>query len=302
MTTISAGAPSIGDVLAQLISGASAGGPALAKGTSSASAPAATSADSPAADGPATFVTLSNQAKAAAAARAQSDQTAADRLQAYVEAHRINRTGNGTNKTTATGSSQGILDANTQSTATPAADTPPTGGTKVAAIVAQIKTLAGADDLPQIKTFTPTKTLSNGVTFEGYTLTLSTNASTQYYGIKLSGNGVQADSQNFGPSASVGGSSGGRPGVTISTGIANNLDESLGAITITQNVATASSASASSSSAGSVSESSLDAESSSITFLVNYATGQISVEKSAASVSVRSASVGAAGSAFSTLA
>jgi hypothetical protein len=294
MTTISARTPSIGDSLAQLISGASAGSPAAAKSTSSASAPTATSADGSI---PATFVTLSDQAKAAAA-RAQSDQTAADRLQAYVEAHRVSRADTGI-KTTATGSLQGILEANTQPTATPAADTPPSANTKVAAIVAQIKTLAGADDLPQIQTFTPTKSLSNSVTFEGYTLTLSTNAGTQYYGIKLSGNGVRADSQHFGPNAGSGGSSG-LPGVTITAGIPNNIDESIDAITITRNVATASSASVSSS-AGSVAESSLNAQSSSITFLVNYATGQISVEKSAASVSVRSASVGAAGSTLSTL-
>jgi hypothetical protein len=291
MTTISAGAPPIGDLLARVISGASARPPAVAKDKSAASAPSATSADD---SGPATFVTLSDQAKAAAAVRAESDKSAADRLQAFVEAHRTKRT-----KTSAPGGLQGILDANTQTT-TAAADTSPGAGTKIEAIVAQIKTLTGGD-LPQIQTFTPTKSLSNSVTFEGYTLTLSTNASTQYYGIQLSGNGVQADSQHFGPSASVGGSSGWRPGLTISSGIANNFDESIDAITITRNVATATSAS-DSSSAGSVSESSLDADSSSITFLVNYATGQITVQKSEASVSARSVSVGAAGSRLSTLA
>jgi hypothetical protein len=298
MTTISGGAPSIGDSLAQLISGASAGSAAAAKRLSSASAPTATSVDD---SGPATFVTLSDQAKAAAAARAQSDQAAADRLRAFVEARRVHRADAG-GKTTATGSLQSILDANTQSTATPAADAPPTsGGAKIAAIVAQIKTLAGADDPPQIQLFTPTKTLSNSVTYDGYTLTLSTNAGTQHFGIELNGNGLQADSQHFGPYDGIGGVGRAPPGVAISAGIPGNYDESIDAITITQNVATASSASASSS-AGSVSESSLNAQSSSITFLVNYATGQISVEKSAASVSVRSASVGAVGSRLSTLA
>jgi hypothetical protein len=46
--------------------------------------------------------------------------------------------------------------------------------------------------------------------------------------------------------------------------------------------------------------SSVNAQSSSVTFLVNYATGQISVEQSAASVSARSASAGTPGSTLST--
>jgi hypothetical protein len=92
------------------------------------------------------------------------------------------------------------------------------------------------------------------------------------------------------------------PGAGISIGIPNNNNEAIDAITITQNLATASSASVSSSSAGSISTSSVNAESSSITFLVDYATGQISVEQSAMSVSARSASVGSPGSTLSTLA
>jgi hypothetical protein len=84
--------------------------------------------------------------------------------------------------------------------------------------VAQITTIADANEPQPFQTFTPTKSLSNSVTYEGYTLTLRTNASTQYYGIELSGNGAQADSQHFGPSASVGGARL-RPGVLISGGI-----------------------------------------------------------------------------------
>jgi hypothetical protein len=290
LTTIAATAPSIGDSLAQLISAGSSG-PLTPAANSTDSASSSTATPTGGA-GPATVVTLSDQAKAAVA-KAQSDQAVADRLQAYVEAHRVDAT-----KTTATGSLQSILDTNTQ----PADPQPTTGGSKVEAIVAQITTLASANQPQPFQTFTPTKSLSNSVTFNGYTLTLDTNASTQYYGIELSGNGVQAFNKHFGPSDGAGGSSGSPPGVGISIGMANSNNEAEDAITITQNLATATSASTSSSSGSSISTSSVNAQSSSITFLVNYATGQISVAQSAASVSAQSTSVGSPGSTLSTFA
>jgi hypothetical protein len=304
LTTISATAPSIGDSLAQLISGGS-GGPLTpaAKDTNSASSSTALST---AGAGPATVVTLSDQAKAAVA-KAQSDQSAADRLQAYVErvqdyaaAQRVSSTGT---KTAATDSLQSILDTNTQPTGTSPADAQPaTESSKVEAIVAQIRTLADANEPRPFQPFTPTKSLSSSLTVNGYTLSLTTNASTQYYGIELTGNGVQAYSKHFGPSAGAGGDTALPPGVEVSGGIPGNSNEAIDAITIAQNLAMASSASISSSSAGSISASSVNAQSSSITFLVNYATGQIGVEQSAASVSARSTSAGSPGSTLSTLA
>ena len=284
MTAISAATPLIGDTLAQLISGDFSEIPTpAATGANSTSSSSTTSSDS---SGPATFLTLSDQAKAAAAAKAQSDQTAADDLQAYVDAHRANGNGN-------------------QPTGTqPSAAQPTTRGSKVEAIVAQIKTLAAANEPQPFQPFTPTKSLSNSVTVGGFTLSLSTNASTQFYGIQLSGDGAGMFIKHFGPSD---GASGGYgvpfpSGVQVSSGIADNNNEALDAITVTQNVATASSASVSSSSAGSVSTSSVNAQSSSITFLVNYATGEISVQQSVASVFARSPSVGSPGSTLSTLA
>jgi hypothetical protein len=293
VTSISAATPSIGDSLAQLIAGGS-GGPAAAS-TNSASSSATPPTGGP---GPATVVTLSDQAKVAAA-KAQSDQAAADRLQAYVEAHRVKSSGTGT-KATATDSLQSILDAGTQPADAQPAE--PTTGSKVEAIVAQIKATANANAPQSFQAFTPTKSVSNSVTFNGFILTLDTNASTQYYGIELSGNGVEAFNKHFGPSAGAGGATTLPPGVGISIGIADGNNEAEDAITITQNLATASSASVSSPSAGSISTSSVNAQSSSITFLVNYATGQISVEQSAASVSARSTSVGSPGSTLSTFA
>ena len=250
-----------------------------ATSTNAASSSATTSTDNA---GPATFVTLSDQAKAAAAAKAQSDQTAADNLQAYVEAHRA-------------------TNASPQPAGTAPADAQPTTGSKVEAIVAQIKALADANEPPPFQSFTPTKSLSNSVTVDGFTLTVETNASTQFYGTELSGNGTQVYDKHFGPSDEAGGGTGAAPGVSISTAEVDN-NEALDAVTVTRNVATASSASISSSSVGSISTSSVNAQSSSITFLVNYATGQISVAGSAASVSAQSTRVGSPGSALSTLA
>lgn len=295
MTTISATAPSIGDALAQLISGGSSGSltPAATSAESASSSTAASTGNS----GPATVVTLSDQAKTAAA-KAQSDQVAADNLQAYVEAHRV--TGNAT-KAAPTSALQGILEADTPSTATPPADAQPTTGSKVEAIVAQIKTLANANEPPPFQSFTPTKSLSSSLTVDGYTLTLDTNAGTQFYGYNLSGNGFEAVNDHFGPSDGFSGGRAPPPGVTLSSEYSIDNNEAEDSITVTTNVAASSSASVSSSS-GSASASSVSAQSSSVTFLVNYATGQISAEETALSVSAQAAKIAPPGSTVSTLA
>jgi hypothetical protein len=294
LTTISTTTPSIGDALAQLISGGSSGSltPAAASADSASPSTAVSTGNS----GPATVVTLSDQAKAAAAAKAQSDQVAADSLQAYVEAHRV--TANASQAAPA-GSLQSILEANTP--ATPPADAQPTTGSKVEAIVAQIQTLADANEPPPFQSFTPTKSLSNSLTVDGYTLTLDTNASTQFYGFDLSGSGFEAVNDHFGPSDGFSGGQAPPPGVTLSGEYSVGNNEAEDSITVTTDVAASSTASVSSSS-GSTSTSSVNAQSSSITFLVNYATGQISAEGSAASVSARSTAVGPPGSTLSTLA
>jgi hypothetical protein len=275
VATISTAAPSIGNLLAQLISSGSSTPPApAATGTNSASSSTATPS---AGSGAAVFVTLSDQAKAAAATKIQSDQDAAGRLQTYVDEQRANSAGT---KTGAPVSLQSILEANAQSTDTPTTSAQPTTGSNVEATVAQIKTLADANEPQPFQSFTPTESLSNSVTVDGYTLTVETNASTQYFGVSITGNGAQYVSKSFGPSD-------GRPD---------------GVYTINQNAATASSASTSSSSTGSISTSSVNAESSSITFQINFATEQIDVQQSAISVSAQSTSVSPPGSTLSTLA
>jgi len=292
MTSISASVPSIGDTLAQLISGGSS-----APLTPAATDAASSTAPSTGGSGPATVVTLSDPAKAAV--KAQSDQVAADRLQAYVD--RVQDYA-AAHKTAPADSLQSILDTNLQPAATPPAGTQPaTGSAKVAAIVAQIHTLANADQPPPFQPFVPSKSLSNSLTVDGFTVTVQTNASTQFYGTEVSEHGTQVYDKHFGQCDEAGGGTGAGPGVSISTAEVDN-NEALDAITVTRNIATASSASTSSSSVGSTSTSSLNAQSSSITFLVNYATGQISAVGSAASLSAQSASVSRPGSTLSTLA
>lgn len=286
MTTISATASSLGEALVQLISGGSngplGGVAADTSSTSSSTAPSSGGA------GPATVVSLSDQAQAAANQKAQSDQAAADSLQAYVEAHRVTQG--------STNSAQSLFDQTTSLSNPP----PSNSGSKVAAIVAQIKAAASANEPPPFQSFTPTKSLSSSLTLDGYTLTVDTNASTQFYGVQLTGNGSDVFDEHFGPSDEAGGGTSSPPGTSISTAMVDN-NEALEAVTITQNVATAS-ASTVASSAGSASTSSVNALSSSMTFLVNYATGAISVEQTAVSVSAQAARVSAPGSAFSTLA
>jgi hypothetical protein len=288
LATISATASSIGISVAQLISG----GSSELQTPPTASANAASSATTSDGFGAAAFVTLSEQAKAAAAAKVQSDQVAADQLQAFVEAHHVNP------NAASTGSLQNIFEAGTEPTATQPST--PTNSSKVEAIVAQISTVASANEPPPFQAFTPTKSLSNSVTVDGYTLSVETNASTQFYGTELSGNGALVYDKHFGPSDEAGGGTGAPAGVEITSQMVDN-NEALDAVTITRNVASVSSASVSSSSAGSASASSVNASSSSITFLVNYATGQISVQQSALSVSAQATS-SSPGSAFSTLA
>jgi len=300
MATISANPPSIGTVLAQLIaSSSSAPSAPAATSTNSASSSAATPS---AGSGAAVFVTLSDQAKAAAATKVQSDSDVADRLQVYADEQRADSASAA--KAGAPVSLQSILETNAQATDTPPASAEPTTGSKVEAIVAQIKTLANANQPAPVQTFTPTRSIfSSSATAGGYTATLNTNATTQFYGVSITGNGVQFADDHFGPDH--GGSFNNAPlapGVAIGVQNGLNNNEAEDAITITQNVARASSASSSSPSTGTNSTSSVNAESLSITFEVNFATGQINVQQSAESVSAQSSAVSTPGSRHSKLA
>lgn len=285
MTTIAATTSTTSISIAQLIADASSE-PQTPASSSPDSSSTTSSANS---YGAAAFVTLSEQAKQAAATKVVSDQAAANQLQAYVEAHRA---GAGS-----AGSPQSLFSEAASSTASGQPQTATTD--KVQVIVAQIQTLADANEPQPFQSFTPSKSLSNSVTVDGYTLSLDTNAGTQFYGIDLNGNGVSAYSKHFGPQDGGGGVTAVPSGVEVSIGTSGN-NEAIDSITITENVASAGSATIATSS-GSASASAVNAQSSSITFLVNYATGAISVQQSALAVSAQSVS-GSPGSTLSTLA
>ena len=262
LTAVSATGPSIGTSLAQLIADDS--DESATPTATTTSSDGSSSAPSSGGSGPATYFTLSDAAKA--------NLAASNRLDAYAAAHRDSGSLTG-GETNPPGGFLSTLEASIQFTGTPST----TSGS----------TTTNGNETPPFRTFVPTKNISKSVTYDGYTLTLNTDAGTQWYGIELNGNGVQAYSKHFGSSDGAAGASGVLPGMVVSAGPADPNNEAFDAITVTRNTATASSASISSS-AGSASTSSANAQSSSITFLVDYATGAISVEQSAASVSTQS--------------
>lgn len=282
MSAISTTALSIGTSLTQPGAGDSGGLPAL--GTTNTTSDTSSTAESNGGSGPAAYFTLSDQAKA--------NLAASSRLDAYADAHRGGATLSSDETNTVAGL-LGLLDTR---------GTQPTGGSNSETTTLQIPTIANGDEPPPFQTFTPTKTLSNTVTYDGYTLTLDADAGTQWYGIELNGNGVHAYDKHFGPSDQASGASGVTPGTEVSIGLPNSNNEAIDAITVTRNSATASSASVSSSAGGTASTSSVSAQSSSITFLVNYATGQISVAQSATAVSAQSSQASSPGSIVSTVA
>jgi len=280
LTAISA--LSIGASLTQLSSDDSGGLPTPA---TAATFDASSTSGSSAGSGPAAYFTLSDQAKA--------NLAATNRLDAYVDAYRESATLT-RSETNALDGLLGLLDAGVQGRQ------PTTSGSNSETTTLQIPTITGSNEPLPFQTFTPTRTLSNTVTYDGYTLSLDADAGTQWYGIEVNGNGVHAYDKHFGSSDQAGGASGVTPGTEVSIGLPNNNNEAIDAITVTRNSATASSASVSSSAGGTASTSSVSAQSSSITFLVNYATGQVSVAQSATSVSAQSSQATLPGSIIST--
>jgi hypothetical protein len=276
MTIVSTTASSIGVSLSQLLSDDPDGFPTQ-ESTDSTSSDASSDAGSSADAGPAAYFTLSDQAKA--------NLAATNRLDAYVNAYR--------NSGAASGGATNALDSLLGFTP------PTTGGSNSETATLEIPVIANGNEAQPFQTFSPTQTISRTVTYDGYALSLNADAGTKWYGIELNGNGIQAYDKHFGTSDSAAGASGVTPGTEVSSGIVDN-NEALDEITVTRNTTTASSASVSSSTGASASASSASAQSSSITFLVNYATGAISVEQSATSVSAQSSQVTLPGSIVST--
>jgi hypothetical protein len=231
---------------------------------------------------------LSDHAKAVLA-QAQKDQVLSNELQAFVQS---NRGSGGTGKNSISGQS-------TQSPSTPgqAADNVMQAfdqltGQTTAASTGQTgdNQTSSADGWGTVfpDAFVPTKSMSTSLTLGGFTVSVQSDPSRLYSEVAVSGNGVSTWSKHFWPSDMGGGGSASPPGISVSIGSnPNNSAEDI--VTITQNQATATSASASSSK-GSAAAAAVSAQSSSITFVINYATGEITAAQSSETVSARSAS------------
>jgi hypothetical protein len=238
---------------------------------------------------PTDTVDLSDHAKAVLA-QAQKDQVLAGQLQELVQSNK-NPDGSGKNsisgQSTQSPSTPGqgtdnVMQAFDQLTGqTPAASTGQTGDNQA----------SSADGWNSIfpDAFVPTRSMSTSLTLGGFTVSVQSDPSRLYSEVDVSGNGVSTWSKHFWPSDMASGGSGSPPGISVSIGSnPNNSAEDL--VTITQNEATATSESASSSTKGSATAAAVSARSSSITFAINYATGQITATQSSETLSALSAS------------
>jgi hypothetical protein len=239
--------------------------------------------------GPTDSVDLSDHAKAVLA-QAQNDQVLSNELQAFLQS---NRSTGGTGKNFISGQStqspsttgqvaDNVMQAFDQLTGqTTAASTGQTGDNQASSANGWGSIFPGV--------FTPTKSMSTSLTLGGFTVSVQSDPSRLYSEVDVSGNGVSASSKHFWPSDMAGGGSASPPGISVSIGSnPNNSAEDI--VTITQDQATATSASASSSTKGSAAVAAVSARSSSITFVINYATGQITAAQSSETVSALSAS------------
>lgn len=243
----------------------------------------------PSSGGPSDSVDLSDHAKAVLA-QAQKDQVLADQLQTFVQS---NRSGAGKNS---------VPGQSTQNPSTPGQGADKviqefdqlTGQTTAASTAQQTdgsnSEASSANGWSSVfpGVFVPTKSISTSVTLGGFTVSVQSDPSRLYSEVAVTGNGVSTFSKHFWPSDMAGGGSALPPGIDVSIGSnPNNSAEDI--VTITQNQATATSASASSSK-GAATVAAVSAQSSSITFVINYATGQISAAQSSEAVSARSTS------------
>jgi hypothetical protein len=135
--------------------------------------------------------------------------------------------------------------------------------------------------------FVPTRSMSTSLTLGGFTVSVQSDPSRLYSQVDVSGNGVSTWSKHFWPSDGASGGSASPAGISVSIG-SNPNNEAEDIVTITQDEATATSVSASSSK-GSAAVAAVSARSSSMTFVVNYATGQITATQSSEAVSALSA-------------
>jgi hypothetical protein len=266
MSTIAPAAPSANGVASLLAN--------LANDVADASAPQGNSGSTsdaaiPAGDdrGPAADVTLSDKVKSILA-RATTDQSVADRLKAFVEAH---RTGG------ADGSSHG--DGGSK---------PDAGRSDVNEAFRRLTAGARADNSSDdVAPVEAAHDFSNSVQFEGFTLSVAARTKDGSFRTQVAGpNGVSFFDFRFGHSGEVTGFSGLDPGVGAASYQRGNVEY----ITITENDAAALST-AVSTNAGTVTANAVAAHSSQITFAIDFTTGAIQATKSDTSIVSASAQI-----------
>ena len=217
--------------------------------------------------GPATTIFLSDKVKSILA-RATADQDVADRLKAFVETQRPNGTDSSSKAADRSGSEgkrHGVNEVFERLTAANQAT-------------------AAADDLSPVEA---THDFSNGVRFEGFTLSVAARASDGSFRTELVGpDGLSFFDARFGHSGEVAGFSGLKPGISAASYQRGNVEY----ITLTENDAAALSTTVSTD-AGTVSTNAVAAHSSQITFAIDFTTGAIQTTKTDALITSATASV-----------
>jgi hypothetical protein len=270
----------------------------LVSGSSDTPSPASASSASPSgtADAtsdptrnPATRVDLSDKIKGILA-RASTDQDVANRLKAFVEAHRANNS-NGTGNTNGNGQSTGS-----------AQDSSSSGQSSTTSVSEAFAQLSGGTQAPDgSQDYAPVdvaKNFATGLKSDGYTISAVARASDGSFQVEIMGpDGKSFLDRRFGTTgefSSFGGIGAGGSAQSYQQG---NKEY----ITFAQNTAASTSVSASSS-AGSVSATSSGTLSDSVTFVVDFSSGSISMVH-AESLSVSTAvQINKPGSNFSTVA
>jgi hypothetical protein len=247
-------------------------------GASAAAAPTATDASFNDDRDPATHVDLSDKVKAILA-RASTDQNVADRLKAFVAAHRIGGDGNGSAQDSSPSSQSSKVDVEQ-------AFAQLSGGTQA------------TDNLLDSAPVEVSKNFATGLKADGYTISAVARASDRSFQVEIMGpDGKSLLDRRFGTTGEFSSFSGITAGGAAQSYQRGNKEY----ITFSQSAAAETSVSASSN-AGTMSATSSGTRTSSVTFVVDFSTGAISMSE-AESLSVSTtAQISQPGSGFSTLA
>jgi hypothetical protein len=253
--------------------------------SNSATSAAPASTDSTKSDTPttgdeaATVVDLSDRAKTILA-KAQTDQVAADSLQAFIDAHRAG----GTNSPSGKGGTD---------------DTSKSSASKIVQTYQQLTVSSTVSVDPQaLAPVDPKVNFYNSLQVGGFSISVSANAGTGAFSAAINGpNGIQWTDQRFGRNGEVSGGTVPKGMGMMSAQTAGNMEY----ITFYQTDVSAQSVTASSE-AGTVSASAVSAHSASMTFAIDFSTGAIHAVQSEQSAYAATAQFNPSASAFSRVA